>query len=168
MLVEDPGTRWSGSGGEWGENVLCPSYWQPSQNPHAQGPLRTCKTILVIHSSWGDRVFFRPTGLGLTVWATYTHAHSHILSQHQGSIRPTAWVSRSYPDSGTANCIHTSVLTFLCEATGDGTHAYPLFRGSAVPLAPGGRGVREFSVLPAQFGENEALRGRTPCSTTQG
>lgn len=74
FLVGNPRTRWHGSGGEWGENVLSLSYWQPSQSAHARGQLRKCQAILVIHSSWGDKVFFRPTWL----WHTHTPTHPHI------------------------------------------------------------------------------------------
>lgn len=132
-------------------------------NAHARGQLRKCRTILIIYSSWGDRMFFGPLGLGLTVWAhAHPHAHSHALSQCPKSVRPIIWVSQSHPGSilsakqkqKQTNKQHTHkgrhpdfrnsglhpyvYFDFsLCEAAGEGTHAHCL---GSVPSTPGLQG----------------------------
>ena len=75
-LVEGPRSRWNGSRGEWGKNVLSLTYWLPSQTAHAPGQFWKCQTILVIYSSWGDKVFSRPTWPWLKRMRTPTHPHS--------------------------------------------------------------------------------------------
>lgn len=70
-----------------------------------------------------------PLGVGLKAWAhVHPHALTHTLSQHQGLIRPIAWVSQCalkvpykkkedffvcVQTARTANCIQTYILTFL-------------------------------------------------------